>query len=236
MIRKKREKFNPSRVWLDREIADFGKQLPPGGRVLDAGAGDQRYRCHFQHMDYEAADFEKVDKPYAQSTYVCDLADIPVENERFDGIIFSQVMEHLPYPAKTLSELHRVLKPGGKLFYSAPLFYEEHEKPYDFYRYTQFSINLLFKDAGFSIERLDWLEGYMGTLNYQLRRMARHLPFRPSQIGGGPMAWATVTAFIPLKISAIIAAYGAGRCDIRTRYKGSGFPINYVAIVKKPQD
>ena len=58
------------------------------------------------------ADFEKVDKEYAQSTYVCDLASIPVEDERFDAVVFNQVLEHLPEPKRVLAELNRVLKKG----------------------------------------------------------------------------------------------------------------------------
>lgn len=49
------------------------------------------------------------------------------------------------------------------MIYSAPLFYEEHETPYDFYRYTQFGVRHLMETTGFVIERLDWLEGYFGS-------------------------------------------------------------------------
>ena len=62
------------------------------------------------------------------------------------------------------------------MIYSGPLFYEEHEQPYDFYRYTQFGLRYLFSSAGFIIERLAWLEGYLGTVGYQLNTMARYLP------------------------------------------------------------
>jgi len=76
--------------------------------VLDAGAGEQPYRHHFLHCRYEAADFEAVKKRYATSTYVCDLARIPVEDGRFDAVVFSQVMEHLPDPIAALREIRRV--------------------------------------------------------------------------------------------------------------------------------
>lgn len=46
---------------------------------------------------------------------------------------------------------------------AAPLFYEEHEQPYDFFRYTQFAHWLLFSQAGFQVERVEWLEGFFGT-------------------------------------------------------------------------
>jgi hypothetical protein len=79
----------------------------------------------------------------------------------------------------------RVLKPRGPLLYSGPLFYEEHEQPYDFYRYTRFGIRYLFYQAKFDIERVDWLEEYPGTLAYQLGTAAYALPRDRHGYGGG---------------------------------------------------
>jgi 2-polyprenyl-3-methyl-5-hydroxy-6-metoxy-1,4-benzoquinol methylase len=104
---------NSSRTWLYRANQKFAATVSVGSRVLDAGAGDQKYRHLFAHCDYESADIQLVKKLYAKSTYVCDLAAIPVEEGRFDTIIFDQVMEHLPQPALILDELGRVLKPRG---------------------------------------------------------------------------------------------------------------------------
>ena len=120
---KKALAFNSSRFRLDQENRGFAETIPQGSLVLDAGAGSQPYRYLLEHTQYESADFEAVDKVYAKSTYVCDLKAIPVENNRFDYILFNQVMEHLPEPSAVLKELNRVLKPGGKMIYTGPLFY-----------------------------------------------------------------------------------------------------------------
>ena len=79
-------------------------------------------------------------KTYTEQDYVCDLAAIPVDDARFDHVRLTQVLEHLPEPATVLAELRRVLKPGGTLWLTAPLFYAEHERPYDFFRYTPFGL------------------------------------------------------------------------------------------------
>ena len=70
--------MNASRVHLDNFLRDAGQQIPSGAMVLDAGAGDCKYRHHFAHTTYESADFGKVDKPYSPDlTYICDLTACP---------------------------------------------------------------------------------------------------------------------------------------------------------------
>lgn len=225
---------NSSRTWMRRENEGFASSLAAGSRVLDAGAGDQPYRVHFAHCIYEAADFEKVDKPYAKSTYVCDLAAIPVEDARFDAIIFNQVMEHLPEPRKVLGELNRVLKPGGTMICTAPLFYEEHEQPYDFYRYTQFAWHHLMKECGFEISRLGWMEGYFGTVAYQLDTASKYLPRTPSSIAPGFFGFVAMPIVIASKIIFKNLARIFYFLDEKGRYTKRGFPKNYVVLAVKP--
>jgi SAM-dependent methyltransferase len=192
---------NSTRVWLARENGAFAATVASGSLVLDAGAGDQPYRNLFGHCQYEAADFEKIDKPYAQSTYVCDIASIPVEDGRFDAVVCNQVLEHTKNPDIVLAEFHRVLKSGGKLLCTAPFFYEEHEQPYDFYRYTQFGWRHLIAGAGFHLDRIDWMDGYFTTVAYQLDTASRYLPRRPSNIAPGLLGWAAMPVVLASKVA-----------------------------------
>ncbi|HEX4984502.1 MAG TPA: methyltransferase domain-containing protein [Burkholderiales bacterium] len=228
-------RFNSSRARLLQENAAFAAAIPAGARVLDAGAGEAPYRGLLRHAGYESADFEKVDKTYAQSTYVCDLRDIPVEDGRFDYILFNQVMEHLPEPAQVLAELYRVLRPGGRMLYTGPLFYEEHEQPYDFFRYTQFGLAHLFAAAGFRTERMDWVEGYFGTVGYQLAGMARYLPYRPRELGGGSGGLLLAPLMIVAKAGCAFAAALFHRLEMRVKFQRQGYPKNYVVLAAKPE-
>lgn len=230
---KKSLAFNSSRERLLEENALFAKQIPSGAYVLDAGAGNSPYRELFSHTHYETADFQQVDKQYSQTTYVCDLQAIPVEDDRFDFIVFNQVMEHLPEPARVLQELRRVLKPGGKMIYTAPLFYEEHEQPYDFYRYTQYGVRHLMEGVGFHILRLDWLEGYYGTLGYQLNCAARYLPSDRSHVARGTRGWILMPAMLCLKFFFALLSIFFHRLEMHSRYTERGYPKNYLAIVEK---
>ena len=208
--------LNASRVRLDRFAHDAGASLPAGAVVLDAGAGDGAYRHHFDHVRYESADFLQVDKPYAQDiTYVGDLAALEVEDERFDLVLLTQVLEHLPEPLAVLTEMRRVLKPGGQIWASTPLFYEEHEQPYDFFRYTQFSLDRLFAQAGFREARIDWLEGYLATVAYELDVAARALRGR---------------AALPLRTVLKVGRELCSRSDLRRKRVDVGHPKNYTIV------
>ncbi|MDD9347889.1 MAG: hypothetical protein PV363_03795, partial [Mumia sp.] len=95
---------------------------------------------------------------------------------RFGRLLCTRVCPPLDAPAEALAELYRVLAPGGRILLSAPLFYPEHQEPYDYFRYTQFALRTMFRDAGFTDVTVSWLEGYFGTVAFQLEQMHRQLP------------------------------------------------------------
>jgi SAM-dependent methyltransferase len=226
---------NSSRKRLLWENERFAKTVAAASLVLDAGCGESPYQSLFSHARYESADFTKADRAYAAPTYVCDLSAIPVEDERYDAVLFNQVMEHLPEPAKVLAELYRVMKPGARLIYTAPFFFEPHEEPYDFYRYTRHGARHLIEAAGFQIERMDWMEGYFGTAAYQLHKMAEHLPLRPSSISPGMAGVLLSPVMLGAKSLALTGCLLFHWLETRHKFTLGGYPKNYVAIVTKPE-
>jgi len=226
--------MNSSRVYLRRFLVRAGRAVQPGELVLDAGAGRAQYRELFSHARYETADFLAVKgKTYAQPDYVCDLAEIPVEDARFDHVVLTQVLEHLPEPATVLAELHRVLKPGGRLWLTAPLFYAEHEAPYDFYRYTRFGLRHLLEGAGFEVLEMEWMEGYLGTLSYQARLMSKSLRTGSSDYGGGARGLLLALAAKLAVRAGRRAADVLGRLDLRFKIVGRGLPKNYQVVARR---
>lgn len=228
-------RINSSRRYLDEFARQAGSSVASGSLVLDAGAGSAPYKHHFSDVLYESADFGKLDKNYCELTYRCDLSNIPVEDQKYDLVFCSQTLEHLPEPQAVLREFNRVLKPEGKLWLSAPLFYEEHETPYDFYRYTQYGLRHLFQLAGFKILRIEWLEGYSGTLSYQLEMAARKLPWAPRYYGGGAVG--VLAALFVLTLKPVFAALSLlfSRLDLRTKITSLGQCKNYTVIAVKEE-
>ncbi len=201
--------------------------------VLDAGAGACPFRKHFSHCRYEAADFCRSNREYATIDHVCDLRHIPVEQDRYDMVLMTQVLEHLPEPLTVLKEICRILKPGGELWCSAPLFFEEHEVPYDFFRYTRFGLRHLLEAAAFKVRSIEPLEGYFGALSYQLEAAARFLPIRPRHYGGGLLGLLAAPLGIGLKGIFFVLSLAFARLDLRYKYVAPPQCKNYTAVVMK---
>ena len=56
-----------------------------------------------------------------ECNFECELHNIPKPDNSYDVIILTQVLEHVPSPKATLSEICRVLQPNGKLLMTVPL-------------------------------------------------------------------------------------------------------------------
>ena len=49
-----------------------------------------------------------------------DASEMPFNDNAFDTVIMNDAMEHVDKPIEVLNEVHRVLKPGGKLYVNFP--------------------------------------------------------------------------------------------------------------------
>lgn len=136
-------------------IEDINKDIFEGATVFDAGAGDGHWRkrlpenIKYISMDLGVGDAE-VD--YSHLDITGDLRKIPLADNSVDVIICIQVLEHLPEPWTVIKELHRILKPGGKVFASCPQGEPQHQVPYDFFRYTIFGLRSIFEQYQFNVD------------------------------------------------------------------------------------
>ena len=147
-------------------------------------------------------------------------------------MLFRSVLEHIPEPQAVINELHRVLKPGGKMLLTAPLFYQEHEQPYDYFRYTQFGWRYLLEKPGFVVKRLDWMEGFFGLCGYFFEVMYYSLPKKPEDIGGKTGTIAAPFLFLLRPLLAILAIL-FHRLEKHAKVRVGTGPKNYVIIVSK---
>lgn len=138
LIETRKERFWCAEAWQrDQWLKAEAAKLPAGSRVLDAGAGASKYRPYFSHCRYESQDFcqyEGALVKYIQPIdHVCDITRIPLPDATLDAIVCTEVFEHVVDPMAVLAEFSRLLKPGGKLFLTAPLGSSLHMEPYHYY-------------------------------------------------------------------------------------------------------
>ena len=58
-------------------------------------------------------------------TKIGDIVDLPFANASFDVVICIHVLEHISDDAKAISELYRILRPGGWALISVPLLLDQ---------------------------------------------------------------------------------------------------------------
>jgi SAM-dependent methyltransferase len=116
------------------------------GLVLDAGSG-------FKSTVYEhVVNLEVVGYP---STDVLGVGEhLPFANRSFDAVLSMNVLEHVRDPFRCATELARVVRPGGKLYASAPFLQPYHGYPHHYYNMTASGLENLFAGA-FTVDQLD---------------------------------------------------------------------------------
>ncbi|RYZ66412.1 MAG: class I SAM-dependent methyltransferase [Proteobacteria bacterium] len=145
------------------------------GKLLDVGCGDKPYEYLFTpHVDeYIGVEYSSTYELTAagarnKADVLYDGEKLPFEDASFDTVINVQVLEHTPHPQRLLSEIGRVLKPGGVLILSAPFSFRLHEEPHDYFRYSPHGMRELMGNAGISIEEIHPQGGLWSLVAHKL--------------------------------------------------------------------
>lgn len=127
------------------------------GKTLDFGCGAKPYKNLFKTTEYIGVDIEISGHSHDQENIdvFYDGKTIPFPEQHFDSIFTSEVFEHIFNLNNIVSELHRVLKPGGYILITIPFVWDEHEAPYDFARYTSYGIKDILQKNNFEIVKLE---------------------------------------------------------------------------------
>jgi len=173
----------------DAWVAEMAASLRPGSRVLDAGAGECKYRKYFDHCEYKTQDFAQYKGTttgalierwsYGHLDYVCDITSLPVRDGFFDAVLCTEVLEHVARPIATIKELSRVLTKNGRLFLTAPLGSGLHQQPHHFYGgYTPHFYRQFLAENDLEIRDLKPIGGLMRNVAQETYRAGRVLTER----------------------------------------------------------
>lgn len=160
------------------------KELPPGLRLLDAGAGEGQFKKYCEHLDYVSQDFsqyngegnntglqtEKWD--VSKIDIVSDITEIPEPDSSYDAILCTEVFEHIPNPILAIREFSRLLKKDGILIVTAPFSSLTHFAPYHFYSgFNKYFYEMHLKEHGFEIIELRQNGSFFDYLAQELMRL-----------------------------------------------------------------
>lgn len=126
-----------SPVYIDNTKKRFIDEHVSNDKIcLNVGSGNSNISGNVYNVDIFA--YENVD-------VVCDIEELPFEDNSIDVVLNIAVLEHVPNPKKVIEEIYRVLKPNGLIYTSFPFMQGFHASPYDFTRVTEEGIKVLHK-------------------------------------------------------------------------------------------
>jgi SAM-dependent methyltransferase len=113
------------RMELDDQVFHLRKGEGPQ-RVLDIGCGSGHAMELLSSLGWDAVGVEfdpqaaEVGRSKGLTIFDGDVSAQGFAGDSFDAVVLSHVIEHLPQPLATLREIHRLLKPGGRLVMLTP--------------------------------------------------------------------------------------------------------------------
>lgn len=155
------------------------------GRVLEIGSrqvvpGGESKRGLFPGCSYVGFDYYKD----ANTDVVGDAHELSkFFGREFDAVFSLAVLEHFAMPWVIAAEINKVLKVGGLTFHSTHFAFPLHERPWDFWRYTDQALRILFSPPlGFEVIRCDF--DTPARMHPDVPRdELMHLPMEPVWVG-----------------------------------------------------
>ena len=105
------------------------RHAPPNSKILDLGCGTGISARLLNEADFDVVgtdisplflkEAQKWINPRLQY-HVCDVVELPFESRSFDVICSNELIEHLPDVDTALTEMIRVVRPGGRIVLSGP--------------------------------------------------------------------------------------------------------------------
>lgn len=126
------------------------------GIILDDGAGYPLDQHNFDHV----VQLEIV--KYPTTDVVGNGLKLPFKSDSFDAVLSEAVLEHVQDPFTYVSEIYRVLKPGGEVYIDSAFMQPVHAYPCHYFNTTLLGLQYLFRDfeitqSGVGGHQMPWI-------------------------------------------------------------------------------
>ena len=135
------------------------------GRVLDVGCGSSPYR---ELLPPDAVYIGVDRRRQAHGALLAAADALPFADGSFDGVMCTEMIEQSPRPWLLANELARVLRPGGRLYLTAPFDWHFFDEPYDHFRFTTHGLRAILTDANFTIDEMEKVGGMFSAFGAKL--------------------------------------------------------------------
>lgn len=185
-----RKKIFPGSWFMCQRFAPFYQNAIANhisGDILDCGCGQVPYYELYKPRakTITCVDWEKSPHETNHIDHAVDLnAGLPFGDNSFDSIILTDVLEHIYAPRILLNSVSKVLRPRGEVVIGVPFLYRIHERPHDFYRYTEFALQQMLQEIGMEIVKINAYGGYLDVLFDLIHKKATRNRFTFSVIQG----------------------------------------------------
>lgn len=132
-----------------KNFIKFGEKYIKG-LILDVGSGYSPFKKYIKNGNVISVDSNSDVNP----DIVGSIYSLPFKDNTFDGIICTDVLEHLEDPVIGVKEMKRVLKVNGYIYITVPMLWCLHYEPKDFFRFTKYGITYILEKEGFKIEKV----------------------------------------------------------------------------------
>lgn len=217
-------RFSLTRDRLSRKrLAQFCREFATDERTLVVHCVDVDHKRFFPNSvvissrEGQPADV-RADKHY---TGLAEISD-----SSFGLIVCTGLLEHIPDPPRVIAQLHRILRPGGRLVLSASAVFPFHGAPDNFFHFTPGGFRHLFRDwSGFEVLR--GATRPFETISILLQRINMQCDIFP------PVRLLIEVLFhlMPLLDSFILRQYASNRVRNKESATDSFMPVTLHAIV-----
>jgi SAM-dependent methyltransferase len=169
--------------------------LSPDDNVVDFGAGAAPYRTLF---DRSGINYITCDLGAGSDVVLNPGTPVPLHDQAAKMVVSFQVLEHVWDLDWYLSEVRRLLAPGGVLVLSTHGTWLYHPHPTDFRRWTRDGLTLELTTRGFVVQEMTGLVGPLAWTT-QIRALGFHRLLSAIPVIGSPLA-ALVCAVMNLRM------------------------------------